>query len=496
MTRLLSFLCSLYLLAVLSGEILAEAQDVNAVRSQPNVLFFAIDDLRPALGCYGDPLARSPHIDRFAATARRFNRFYIQQAVCGPSRTSLLTGLLPDHTRVWHNRNRFRETHPNHLTLPQLFRRNGYRCISLGKVFSGNESELDPASWSQPETLRRESWHNYVMPQNNGKEKKQAAYEIADVPDDAYPDGRLANLAVETLEKLGQDGQPFFLAVGFFKPHLPFNAPKKYWELHQREAFRLREGLRKPVELLPDVALHGHRELGGYLGVPKTEDLDDEQTRLMRHGYYACVSFIDAQVGIVLDALKRLRLEPNTIVVIWGDHGFALGEADRWCKGTNLEIDTRVPLLIRTPCLRRPGAATNSLLEAVDLYPTLASLARLEAPGNLDGLSFESLFNDPEAPGRGYVLSQFNRPWTRRAPDVMGYSIRTREQRYTRWVDWQSRETLAEELYDYSSSQSVEANAGHWIECRNVAAERPRLLRSMSEKMDGLLASRIEVVRK
>ncbi|MEM9367109.1 MAG: sulfatase [Planctomycetota bacterium] len=485
--------------------------------SQPNVVFIAIDDLRPALGCYGDPLAKSPHIDQFANSARQFNRAYVQQAVCGPSRTSLLTGLLPDHTEVWHNRNRFRETRPDHVTLPQLFKQNGHRTLGFGKIFSGNEKELDPISWSEPETLKRKGWKNYVLPSNRGTEKKQAAYEIADVADDAYPDGRLADLVVTTLENLTKGGEPFFLAVGFFKPHLPFSAPKKYWDRYDRAAFELPAGLRQPVRMSPRVALHSHRELGGYTVVPKDEDLDVEQSRLLRHGYYACVSYVDAQVGKVLGALKRLGLEQNTITVLWGDHGFTLGETNRWCKATNFELDTRVPLLIRTPDLAHPGVGTNCLVEMVDLYPTLAALAGLDAPANLDGRSFAPLLSAgyrsgtrPESPSsngrtveslsdfryvhREVVLSQFNRPWTSQTPEMMGYSIRTKDVRYTRWIHWRSREAIAEELYQYSEPQSTTLHAGHLIEQQNMAASHPDLLEGMREQMDGLLASRLKVV--
>ena len=461
------------------------------VSKRPNVLFIAIDDLRPALGCYGDPLAKSPNIDEFAKSARQFNRAYVQQAVCGPSRTSLLTGLLPDHTQVWHNRNRFRETLPDHVTLPQLFKRNGYRTLGFGKIFSGNEKELDPISWSEPESLRRKGWKNYVLPQNQGNEKKQAAYEVAAVADTAYPDGKLASLAVQTLEDLKRDGRPFFLGVGFFKPHLPFNAPKKYWDLYHRMAFELPQGMRERVSQSPGIALHSHRELGGYKGVPKNEVLGEGQSQLLRHGYYACVSFVDAQVGRVLDALKRLGLEQNTIVVIWGDHGFALGETSRWCKATNFELDTRVPLLIRTPHLAHPGVASLALVEMVDLYPTLAALAELDV-SDLDGRSLLPLLNDPQARGRDVVLSQFNRPWTSATPEVMGYSIRSRNARYTRWVQWQSREMIAEELYDYSGPHNATLHSGQLIERKNTAASQPDLLKRMSDQMDELLASRLK----
>ncbi len=505
-------------IALGAGVVFAQTP-TTTVSVRPNVLFIAIDDLRPALGCYGDPLAKSPNIDQFAESAIRFDRAYVQQAVCGPSRTSLLTGLLPDHTQVWHNRNRFRTTRPDHVTLPQLFKQNGYRTLGFGKLFSGNEKELDPMSWSEPETLRRKSWRNYVLPHNMGNETKHAAYEMADVADDAYPDGKLADLTVKTLKNLEKNGGPFFLAIGFFKPHLPFNAPKKYWDLYDRTAFELPKEAREPVRLSPKVARHSHRELGGYNGVPKNEGLSAEQSRVLRHGYYACVSYVDAQVGKVLEALKRLSLEQNTIVVIWGDHGFTLGEMSRWCKATNFELDTKVPLLIRSPHLAYPGLATTALVEIVDLYPTLVDLAGLNVPADLDGRSFTTLIDPRSAPRqehreatsiaservddfhyhRDFVLSQFNRPWKSTTPEVMGYSIRTRSERYTRWINWQSRETIAEELYDYSEQHSGPQNAtlhaGQLIERRNTAASQPALRRRMSNQMDKLLASRLKEVR-
>ena len=335
-----------------------ETQALN----RPNVLFIAIDDLRTSLGCYGDRLAKTPHIDSLADAGLRFKRAYCQQAVCGPSRVSLLTGLLPDRTRVWHNRNLFRDTLPDTVTLPQLFKNHGYHTQSMGKVFSGRnrEAELDPPSWSVPPLLKGKGWRNYVFAANDGGDRKGAACEAADVDDDGYMDGKLANLAIETLKGLKEKGQPFFLAVGFFKPHLPFNAPKKYWDLYDPAVLELK-GAHGRVKDAPNMAYHSHRELGGYRDMPPDENLSQAQARTLRHGYYACVSFVDAQVGKVLAALERLGLAKNTIVVLWGDHGYALGEEARWCKGTNFELDTRVPLIVRVPGITAPGVATDAL---------------------------------------------------------------------------------------------------------------------------------------
>ena len=458
--------------------------------ARPNVLFIAVDDLRVSLGCYGDPLTLTPNLDRFAAGARVFNRAYTMQAVCGPARTAMLTGRLPDHNRSWHNRNLFRATNPESVTLPQLFKQHGYFTQAMGKIFSGDERELDPASWSVPEILRQDGWRNYALPRGEAP-GKQAPWEAADVSDEGYSDGKLAALAVETLGRLKAEAKPFFLAVGFFKPHLPFNAPKRYWDLHDPAKFAL-PGERESVQGAPEAAYHTHRELGGYAGVPKDERLDAENTVKLRHGYYACVSYVDAQIGKVLAALERTGLAENTIVVLWGDHGYALGDAGRWCKGTNFELDARVPLLIRTPGLARPGAATNALVEYVDVYPTLAELAGLPAPAYLAGRSLTPILRDPSQTGRDYALSQFSRPFNAGPPEAMGYSIRTATHRYTRWVEWPSRKTTAEELYDYTAPGSAEPRWTTFVERRNVIADPAyrALGAELRARMDDVLTHR------
>ncbi len=482
---------SLLLGGVLAGGIRADDADAP---QPPNVLFIVIDDLRPALGCYGDPLARTPNMDRLARSSRQFSRAYCQQAVCGPSRTSLLTGRLPDHTRVWHNRHQFRSTLPYLVTLPQLFKLNGYHTQALGKVFSGNVREDDPASWSVPSLLRGDGWQNYVLPENHGN-GKQAPFEAADVADDAYPDGQLAALAMETLHHLQSSHQPFFLAVGFFKPHLPFNAPRRYWDLQPAQRFESFASWPRTTGAPPQ-AYPDHLELGGYRDVPGDERVDPRQASDLRRGYYGCVSYVDAQVGRVLDAVSQTGLDQNTIVVLLGDHGYSLGEADHWCKDTNFELDTHVPLLIRTPGLKHPGQASDALTEYVDIYPTLAELAGLDLPSDLDGRSLVPILEDPRHTGRDVVLSQFSRPFKPGAPEVMGYSIRTDAQRYTRWIDWKSREVLAEELYDYSSSPSVHSAAGSLIERRNIAGSDATARERLSSTMDQVLTARLKTTEK
>jgi len=451
----------------------------------------AVDDLRTSLGCYGDTLVKSPNIDRLAATSRRFTQAYCHQAVCGPSRTSILTGRLPDNTRVWHNRNLFRDTLPNAVTLPEYFKNHGYHAQSLGKVFSGRdkEEEQDPQSWSVPPLLKGPGWSNYALPENQGHSGKGIAAEMADVPDEGYSDGKLAAVAVKTLEDLSKQKQPFFLAVGFFKPHLPFCAPKKYWDLYDPADLGLSDNATRTLGA-PDIAYHEHRELGGYKDVPKDEKFGVDKTRHLRHGYYACVSYADAQVGKLLDALERFGLEDNTIVVFWGDHGYALGEGDRWCKSTNFEMDTRTPLMFRFPGMPEPGVATDALIEYVDIYPTIVELAGLPAAPDLDGNSIVPVLNDPAEEARQFVLSQFARPFNPSLPDVMGYSVRTRAHRYTRWVRWPSRETIAQELYDYSSTRSVARQGAILVERANVIDApayrqvRERLMAMMDQTLE------------
>jgi iduronate 2-sulfatase len=489
-----------YLLAILLSSLftvfaMAEHAMAEQTASRPNVLLIFVDDLRTSLGCYGDPLVKSPNIDRLAATSRVFKRAYCHQAVCGPSRASILTGRLPDHTGVWHNRHTFRTTLPDLVTLPQLFKNNGYHAQGLGKIFSGDAREEDPLSWTIPTVLRASGWKNYALPVNNQREGKGVSFEMADVPDDGYPDGKLAELAIDTLQTWKVASQPFFLAVGFFKPHLPFNAPKKYWDWYDPEIFDLKAS-RSRTHGAPAVAYPDHLELAGYKDMPKDERLSLEQARQMRHGYYACVSYIDAQVGKVLDALRRLELDTNTIVVLLGDHGYSLGEADHWCKDTNFELDTRVPLLIRSPGLQQPGVATESLVEYVDLYPTLAALAKLASPKELDGQSIEPILKDPLAEVHEHVLSQFSRPFAAGNPEVMGYSIRTNQYRYTRWIDWNAKELQAEELYDYASDKSVDLEATFQIERNNVidVPEYAALREQLRLRLDELLKTRVKPV--
>jgi len=485
--RLLCGCLALVVTATCSLQATAEAHP----GPRPNVLFIAIDDLRPTLGCYGDPVAKTPHIDQLAADSRVFLAAYVQQAVCGPSRTAVLTGRLPDNNRVWHNRHRFRDNRPDTVTLPQLFKQHGYHARSIGKVGSGDEREEDPESWSVPPVLRIPGWKG-TLARGGEPGRKAAPAESPDVDDDAYIDGQIARLAIGALESAARHEHgagPFFLAVGFMKPHLPFNAPRRYWDLYDPATIPLPDATR--TVSAPDLAYPDHRELGGYQGVPKNEQLTPEQARHLRHGYYACASYADAQVGRVLAALERLGLADDTIVVLWGDHGYSLGEADHWCKATNFERDTRAPLMMRVPGQVAAGGTAQGLVEYVDIYPTLAELAGLEPPADLDGRSLVPMIRNPDAPGRDYALSQYVRPWKARDPDVMGYSIRGPTHRYTRWVHWADKTLVAEEFYDYGGP----AGRGPLlVEAQNIVTEAAAQVQldEYRAALDAMLADRIQ----
>jgi len=423
---------------------------------RPNVLFIAVDDLRPALGCYGDKMAVTPNIDRLAARSIVFNNAYCQQAVCSPSRLSMLCGLRPDTIEVWDLGTHFREAVPDAVTLPQHFKNHGYHSLSFGKIFhGGGKPAKDPPSWSVPPRfdVALEAKVRYALPKNlAGRGLKRDAAESADVDDNAYIDGIVCDAVVEAFSDLKAGGRPFFMAVGFRKPHLPFCAPRKYWELHDRDDIPMPVASEHPRGA-PELAVRSWKELEGYADIPNDGRLSVEKVRELRHGYYACVSYVDVQVGRVLDELARLKLTENTVIVLWGDHGYHLGEQGLWTKANNYELSTRVPLMISVPGRTLPGKRTNALVELVDVYPTLADVCGLESPGRLEGVSLEPLLSEPDRPWKRAVFSQYPRSRKgsrhRRHGQVMGYAVRTDKHRYVRWVDWETKRVVAEELYDH-----------------------------------------------
>jgi iduronate 2-sulfatase len=420
-----------------------------------NILFIATDDLRVELGCYGDTPAITPNIDKLASRSTLFNRAYCQETVCNPSRASLLTGKRPDTLRVWDLFTHFRSTHPDIVTLPQWFKKHGYFTQGIGKIFHNwhQEIEGDPNSWSVPEVMH---WDNHSADKPLFKsgplppdQTITRFAECRDVPDSAYFDGRIAVKAVETLRRLKQQKQPFFLAVGFWKPHLPFNAPKCYWDLYDREKLQLPANPRPP-EGVPEVALTNDR--GRVIG-PKGPILRMDEILELRHGYLAAISYLDAQVGKALDALDELSLAESTVVVFWSDHGLHLGEHGLWRKFTNFELDARVPLIIALPKPRHAGSKTDALVELLDLFPTLVELCGLPMPEGLEGKSLVSVLNDATASVKPAAFTQNPRPFDFLLGKVelqtMGVSVRTNRYRYTEWRDFRTGRIVARELYDH-----------------------------------------------
>jgi len=428
---------------------------------RPNVLFIAVDDLRNCAGAFGDPLAKTPSIDALAKRGTVFRNAHCQMAICNASRASLMTGLRPDSIRVWGLTKHFRDETPDVVTLPQLFKQNGYYTHSIGKVYHGSgRPSKDPPSWSdKPELDHFEKIDNYFLKKNRTG-GKAAATERADVADNKYRDGKIADAAIRKLREFKQADKPFFLAVGFQKPHMPFTAPSKYWELHDRADLAEPSFARMPTGA-PPLAGHDWPEARGYTDIPRQGPIALEKIAELRHGYYAATSFVDAQFGCVLDELKRLELDDNTIIVLYGDHGFHIGEHDLWGKLSNYDPATRAPLLMAHPGQKDKGAVIDRAVEFLDIYPTVVELCGLEPPGTLEGQSLAGVLDDRDAEVKDFAISQFPRPvsynFTRNPPKNMGYSIRTEHYRYTRWVEFKTGKLLAEEFYDLKAG-GIERN--------------------------------------
>ncbi|MFM8932828.1 MAG: sulfatase-like hydrolase/transferase [Gemmataceae bacterium] len=466
--------------------LLVAAMDASPTR--PNVLLICVDDLKPVLGCYGDPVVKTPHIDRLAARSIRFDAAYCNQAVCSPSRNALLTGLRPQTLGIYDLGTNFRQSRPGAVTLPQWFKANGYSAQGMGKIFHvGHGNTNDEASWSVP--YFRGKVVDYALPENKRDLSREeamfdnkspanlprgAALENADVPDDTYSDGKVAAEAIRRLEAAAKNpDQPLFLAVGFLKPHLPFCAPRKYWDLYKTDLFQL-PAVRKAPEGAPAYAPTAFGELRNYKDVPDKGEIPEDLQRKLIHGYHAATSYMDAQVGKVLDALEASPLKDNTIIVLWGDHGWHLGDHGMWSKHTNYEQATRIPLLVRAPG-QTNGGASAAMIETVDIYPTLCDLAGLKTPEKLDGISFAPLVNGKSAwGGRDHVTHVFPRG------NRLGRAIRTPTHRFVEWKTiGEPAESAELELYDYSADP---------LERKNLAREQPETV----VRMRGLLAKQSE----
>ncbi|WP_461533160.1 sulfatase [Sinomicrobium sp.] len=444
------------------------AQQTNIQKK--NILFIAVDDLRPELGCYGANYIKTPNIDKLATEGMLFENAYCQQAVCAPSRNSIMTGLRPDALNIYDLSTFFRTTAPDVVTLPQQFKNNGYTTETVGKIYhTGHGNQDDSLSWSVPKwdsSIERKKLKKIRHGDTTGLESdfpringKRLPYYKSNMPEEQMSDAIVARIAVERIRALKDQGNPFFMAVGFVRPHLPFIAPKKYWDLYNPDDITIPER-KDPVGASKYSLPRWSGELTSYHGMlqyKKEGELPDDLSRNLIHGYYAAVSLMDAQVGKLLNTLDELGIRENTIVVLWGDHGWKLGEYGRWCKHSNVELDTRVPLIISDPDLLK-GKKTESLAELVDVYPTLCDLAGIEKPKHLQGKSLAAVLKNPKKTVKEVAMSQYPRgkrlKEDRTKWEVMGYSITDGRYRFTRWQSYKNpKEILDRELYDHEEGR-------------------------------------------
>ena len=491
--------------------------------SRPNVLFIAIDDLRPELGCYGNKDIHSPNLDKLAKQGRCFLRAYCQEAICSPSRASLLTGSRPDTIGVIENRAYFRDLNPQIVTLPQHFITHGYTAVYSGKIFHGRMTD-EQHSWNHKPNrkglTRPTTPGGNALPGNQriyaenkdrmvtlyGESSSRGlihgpAFEAAQVEDDGYVDGYNTSVAIQTLDELVQQDKPWFLALGFSRPHLPFHAPKRYFDLYNPEEIQLTK-FSEPPQDGASMGLHASFELRTRHDIPKSGPINKSLSRKLLHAYYACVSYVDAQIGRVIASLEKNKVRENTIIVVWGDHGWHLGEYGIWGKATNYEIATRVPLIISTPSMPQKGTSSDSLVELIDIYPTLCDLANIPQPDHLAGKSLVPVLHNPNAIIKGVAMSQFPTPalrewaanplspemretffgplinqveqtikkqqgsrWNRELFEkyLMGYTLRDPRYRYIEWRDTRNpnAEPIYQELYDHLSDPHETVNIAH-----------------------------------
>lgn len=477
-----------------------------ADKKKYNILFIAIDDLKPLLGCYGATQIKSPNIDRLARNGALFTNSYCQIALCCPSRSSLLTGLRPDSTKVYGNLTHFRNNVPDVIALPQYFKNNGYHVRAFGKVYHGGFD--DTLSWSEPAEYKVKppepvatSLGGYftkegmeIMNELNEKfkeaSKKEAdplkrqhlrqrlkmnglPCEAPDVPDDQLGDGAVARRAVQVLNEIKNMDKPFFLAVGFIRPHMPFIAPKKYYDMYSLNDIKLAENP-LPPQGAPSYALKSSSDPTLYYGVPREGPFPDDIARKLIHGYYASISFTDAQVGRVINELERLGLRENTIIILWGDNGWHLGDHGLWGKATNYEQSARVPLIISVPGQKFKGTKIDAPVEFVDIYPTLTELCGLSLPGHLEGISFVPLLESPKLPWKKAAFTQYPKNIPGKG-NCMGYSIRTERYRFTEWKI-PEKDFCEIELYDYKNDPLENVNIANLPENAKVVDELKKLL--------------------
>jgi iduronate 2-sulfatase len=451
-----------------------------AEAARPNVLFIMADDLNNSVGCYGHPLVKTPNIDRLAERGVRFNQAYCQFPLCGPSRNSMLTGLYPNSSGILGNAQIFRQTIPRHVSLPQAFRLAGYFAGRIGKLYHynvptsiGTNGHDDPASWElelNPAGCDRLLEEGDIFTLVPGQFGGTLSWYASPRGDLQHTDGLQATDAEWVLERCARDkSRPFFLAVGFFRPHTPYVSPAKYFEGYPKDRMPLVPGVEEDRKDIPPLGLASHKA--------EHDKLTDDLRQQAIQAYFASITFMDTQVGRVLDALDRLGLADNTIVVFTSDHGYHLGEHGLWQKQSLFEESARVPLIIATPGAGTRGAVANTPVGLVDLYPTLVELCGVEAGADLQGQSLAPILRDPAYAGRGWALTQVVRrqrdaaPQSSTAGQCFGFTIRTPRWRYTEWDEGRQ----GHELYDHDNDPreltNLAADPGHASIVRELSAQ-------------------------
>lgn len=481
MNRLHYFLFIAILLGLSNSGCSEAKKSENDKSEKMNVLFIAVDDLRNQAAIYGQSQMKTPSIDKLGEDGMVFDNAYCQVPVCGASRASLLSGLYPTATRFRNYYASKDKDAPEVASLPMHFKNNGYTTLSRGKIYHHGDDDLD--AWSEKPYLPTKGigWQAYITDESKAiiEENRDPSnpnaiigppFEVADVPDNGYPDGMVTDQVFEDLDRFSNSEEPFFLAVGFWKPHLPFNAPKKYWDLYDENDIKLADNPFPPKNG-PSQAMHSWGELRGmYAGTPKEGPVSDELARELIHGYYACVSYTDAQIGKILNELDRLGLAENTVVVLWGDHGWHLGEHGLWCKHANFDKVIKAPLMVRAPGLdNNNNGRSNSLVEFIDIYPTLCDMAGLEKPEHLNGKSFVELLKDPDASIHEAAYSRYHG----------GETIVNQRYAYTEWKE--NGEIKANMLYDHKYDPDENINVVDDPDHKDVVREMKHLLNRKRE---------------
>ncbi|MEQ8555723.1 MAG: sulfatase [Cyclobacteriaceae bacterium] len=454
------------IIAIISSALFSACENERGSNEKYNVLFIAVDDLRPELGCYGAEYMHTPNIDKLASEGRIFRNHFVHDAACGPSRSTLLSGRRTTNWDIFKNIRESNSKPDSIFSLPQLFKENGYTTVGIGKISHQPGGVMDslqtihevPFSWDTtyaPVGIWKDPWQAFFSYEggkartsyyNRPTNRTLSPFEAGDVTDDGYADGLNAEEAIKQLHKLKDS--TFFLAVGFYKPHLPFNAPKKYWDLYDPEKIPIADYREMPENVNSDICLHSNRESyeprGTYTWPGDTLwwQVTPEREKTLKHGYCAAVSYVDAQIGKVLNELKNLGLDKNTIVVLWGDHGWHLGDYGIWGKHTNFDIALNSPLIIKQPQMNQPGVFAEGIVETVDLFPTLADLCQIRPPENLDGMSLRPAIENPESKIKEYAISE------REAFGSYGISVRTEKYRLMVWTDQSTGDTIDINLFE------------------------------------------------